>query len=409
MDNSSTPGPTDNPLSPVPPTTPPKSRWYKRKLFWTPVLAILVVVAAGAGYLYYKSQPQQTAQHSTAVKTATSIDPQALVYVSSTAKVVAHCEQKTDTVHYVNLGDQKVTNAIALNDYQGVSGFATYHDAVVLATTPSCASKNGSSLWLSQDSGKTYKKIYTAESTSGRITSVAFSTDGSEVAFGLAGKSKTVRSIDVKSDDVRDLFTDNQTEHFGTFYDVKSYDREKQRVYYVEGCDTCDMITPSYLMQYDIKGGKSSTTIEQAKSMGSELAINDDATRAVRVEYASSEGSQLTQFTINEFDLTTKKLANFANYTGATSAGTTRAGYTADGSVYYTAGKKVMILKEGGETSELAQIPDQAAEVYYVGKSRVIYRTSDQSGGEVINYDIQSGKATRLLKYEYPTTPLGVS
>ncbi len=405
----------------MPPIVPPKRQWYKRKLFWIPVAVILVVVAAaGAGYAYYvsldKPQEKQVEQHDTDVKTVVKSSPHAFVYVSTAEKTAENCSLRTDTVHYMNLDSQKVTNVITLDDYQNATAFATYHDLVVFATTPSCGSKEGSTIWLSHDSGRTYKKIYATESKTGRITSIAFSTDGTEVAFGLLpayDKPNSVKAINVDSTEVHNLFTGTIAEGqtMGVSYYVKSYDREKQRVYYVEGCYACDQTAPTNMLQYDLKSGKSSTVIERSENfIGPTPVINSDATRAVRVEFNRSDDSELTQSIVKEFDLATKKQVNFATYTGPTSAGSALAGYTADDSVYYTAGKKIITIAKNGATSELTQVPDQMSGVYYVGKTRVIYSINDQTGGgEVIDYDIKSGESTQLLKYEYPTFPLGVS
>lgn len=391
-------------------TEPPRR---KRKLVWISIL-IIVIVAIGAGCAYYisanKLQPQTTRQNAD-TNFGTTLDPQALVYVSATQKEeVADCRRSTDTVHYVNLNDAKVNNAITLDDYQGVVEFAVFHDSVALVTAPSCASKQGPSIWLSQDSGKTYKNIYTTDRTT-NITSLVFSTDGTEIAFGYATKNadiKAVKAITVASADERELFSDDQTNKFNVFYDIKAYDRKNQRVYYTESCPLCDRAGPEKLQLYDLRNDKSSVAIDE-NDIGYLADINADATRAVYVSVDHNEGSQLVQFTVNEFDLSTKKRVNFAAHTGSTSEGFMRAGYAIDGAVYYTAGKRVMLIKESGETSELARLSNDATEIYHVGKAHVVYRIDNQSGGEVFDHHVKSDNSMRLLKYEYPTLSLGVS
>jgi hypothetical protein len=392
------------------PAAPPKSQWYKRKLFLIPILVILVVIV---GYFYYASQnkTQQTIQHDTDTNAVMNVKPQALVYVSSAENIVSKdCIQKTDTIHYKDLSNQKVTDAVTISDHQSVTAFATHHDAVILATEPSCTSKEGSSLWLSQDSGKTYKKFYTIENTLGRITSIAFSTDGSEVVFGAlpTADHKTISAITIKSGKARDLFISKRTGHLDTFYDVKAYDQKKQRVYYLEGCSLCDRMNEGTLWQYDLKNGKNSVALKSAERYSYGMIISNDASKVIRMEYTNDANSRLRQFTINEFSLATGKQTDFATYTGAAVSGVA-IGYTSDGSIYYSTDKKFMTVNDEGQSSELAPVPDQTSKAYYVSKSRIIYPTSNQSGGEVIDHDIKSGKSTLVLKYEYPATPQGIS
>ncbi len=417
--------PENKPPEPIGlPIAAPKKKWYKRKSLLVTLLLVFVLGGAGTGYAYYAAT-QKPAQKETAVAATTpkpspsetpkTYAPFALQYSSDKQTSVkgTDCLVMQTTVYQKPIAGGDATVALTVPDYQqAIKQIPTDNGHVILITAPSCYSKEGPGLWVSKDAGKTYTQLYKGkphpkDSYGEQITSALLADDGKTIVFATvpsADSKGTVKTLDIESKKTTDLFTASEP---GVL--LQGYDMKKKTVFYYAGCYNCAGFSFSKPLVHDLAKNTDTPLFNDTEYMAYSSVMSDDLSKILRVK---NKGERIPKvdlsYVIEEYDIDTKKATAIASFKRTDESGTVNAGYTSDGSVYYSNNKDLLVAREG-KAASLLMTTRPIINVYYVGKEQVVLTQGDQSGGSAISYAIDTKASTALVDYKYPTSVLGIS
>jgi len=158
-----------------------------------------------------------------------------------------------------------------------------------VATSPRSETESVA-VYYSDDSGKSFKKVYTTDSPEAQITSLIFSSDGKSLAVALLpkGEDNHVFEIDLKDDyPTKQLFTIDRR---GVF--IEGYGREQQKILYRTGCFNCGGNDQKELLIYDIASDKHETFYTASHNM-IDIAVNDRFTKVF-----TGEGEVATEYDV---------------------------------------------------------------------------------------------------------------
>lgn len=390
------------------PTQPKPAKRGGLKRYLTMATALVVLTGLGFGGWRLVAQKEQSASstsETTPSKSDGYISENKSVNTQPAAIVYA---QRTDENSPYELfrkslaGDDKAISVLKLatDDYLG--GYQAASQYVAL----SIEGKNGPSIWLSSDSGKSYQKVWSGQAAGenvfgDQITSLLFSHDQKRLLFAVYGVNQvnTIKELSLADAQVKDLFTSDKV---GVF--LKRYDSAKLELYYTTGCYNCDGNTDLPLLRRDLLANQETTIVTAAdkyllsvgvKAGGSELiyslgAISDEGIGA---------GAPYEVFQYNTAtNEATKLLEETDVYVWAT-------GYGDDDTGYYVLGSKIYTLMD---KKLLFDAEQTILRVGYLSKELVITESGEYPNLLIASYDTSSKKATSLLAENANTAFIGV-
>ena len=393
-----------------------KRTWYRGKAVW--IVLILALIIGGASYAYYMSQSAQTTNNvstndqtmkATSTPTPEPLAPYAIAFSKETSGTpTADCGVSTTSISQQLVDNDDAVIVADIKDNQAVSNHAVFGKMVAVTTYPSCSSKQNSMILLSTDSGKTYKTVYTSPNKDDQITSLLFSNDGESIVFGFlpAKASKnTVKELGLSASTANDLFT---VDARGVF--LQAYNRNNGQLYYYSGCYNCGGVGYDKLLVHDTIKDTDSIVFDENTGFISQGVTNSDLSKLLR---ASSKVpldflDKTAKFTIDEFDIATKKSSTIANFDGTRSMPVAIGYSNNDDYIYYSNDKRLISIDNDGKSTTLLEASAPIAEVYYLGSDQIIYSTRGQQSSQLVSYNVESKKSTVMLDYDYMTRVFGV-
>lgn len=406
------------------PIVPPKPKWYERKLLRVALAIAFVIGGAGTGYAYYAATTKQADTNpvvaSETPKPSPSASPKtyapfALQYTNEKQATVkgTDCLVMETTVYQQPIAGGDSTATLIIPDYQLVAKqIPVRNNHVVLITAPSCYSKDGPGLWLSKDAGKTYTQLYKGtphpkDNFGEQITSALFTNDEKSILFASApnpdGKG-TVKKLDIGNKEINDLFTASEP---GVH--LQGYDQKNKKVFYYAGCYNCAGNSLSKPIVHDLANDTDTPLFDDKEHMSFASTMNSNQSKILRVKYKGDQYPKIDlSYVIEEYDISAKKATVIASFKRTDDSGVVSAGYTADGSVYYTNDKDLFVVSDG-KPATLLRAPLPIMNVHHVDKKKAIFSQGDQSGGSTVSFTLDSKGSTKLVDYKYPMAILGIS
>lgn len=415
------PPPPEFPYSPAKlPIVPPKST-SRKGLIILIVLLGLLSLGGGSAFAYYMLQGSKPKPAVANVATPTPLPApkpivaDAILYATSVpGKNVGSCATSTSTLYRQPLSGTKATKVFDAPDYQSIAEQDSYRDQVVIQTVAACASKTGSQLWISNDSGNTFNKLYETPAKDDTITSMKFASDGKSIAFGYLanGSSEAIlKQLDVATKTTKDLFTASKA---GIY--IKGFSHADGKIYYVEGCYACDGAFEADLSVYGIQKNTIATLYDE-NTISYGITFNKNYSKGIKIRAVSpattnTKGFDNVNYVIDEFDatsgaitpLTTSELNNVSPISVV-------AGYTDDGVVYYVKDKDLSVLGSNKKSTVLFTSDNPIIAVYVASKDTVIYKNIYTDDGtqksktdiytdRVVKYDANTKTSTPILTFK---------
>jgi len=366
--------PAEIPPAYVPPETPPEAQPQpltapidmpphsaKKKspivLAITTLVAALLGIGLGSFYILYgqvspkKSEPNTSQQQPEAT---TFTQPDQLIYyrgMGTTSPQMLFARSLTSN-------EENKALTLPLKNYIGY--VAIYGNRVAFTTSPGGDVDGTSAIYYSVDSGKSYKKIYSAPETASKflrtqITSLVFSSDGKTLLAGIllaeevkAGNQGTgiahknqVTELSLEQDNsTKVLFTSD-----APGVALKGYDSGKRKIIYLaSGCYNCEP-TYSDIYSYDLKT-KAQDTLYHSDYLSENITVNKDFTEVLALEAKPGDGHSTTTphtlFTINTATKTQEIIKTFDS-----NEPLREAGYTPEGIPYIASNTSVQELDNG--------------------------------------------------------------
>lgn len=402
----------------APPPTPVKPKKSKRKLLI--ILLVLLLIAGGVGGWYYwnkhKASPQP-AQDTQTAQQQTQAEPAAPTYAPNTV-AYAYAAKVDDplTIYWraATGGDRKEVQKLAKNVYPSDSDV---NGSVVVISA-------GPDVLLSADAGKTYSKVFSGTGTS-QITSVSISSDRSHVAFAYlpsVGGKNTVKSIDLKGSDQKDLFTSSSA---GVF--INGWDYKQQQIVYGEGCFNCDGGRTGLYLRNITKN----TVTQLLKAVNikelSSVVVSGDFTTLIYVKATVNPvaagntpsgnfvAAPYTISTINLGNLKETALTIFGSKSEKNQNGTYKtrnviAGFLAGSNTPYYTNDNALYVVKSGQPSNVYTATKNFQYVLYVNDDTVIAGNGDSvSDYALTNYTISTKKSVSIFSGDNNTYIFGLT
>lgn len=411
--------PTEAPDFPLTPTklpiVEPKSTSRKSLVILLILLSILSL-GGGSAFAYYTLQANKPQPVVKVVTTPTPLPApkplvaDALLYETSVpGKNVGTCSTSTSTLYRQPISGEAAAKVLDVPDYQEITHQIVRNKQVVIETGATCASKAGSQLWISSDSGNTFTKLYELPSKSDSVTSINFSNDSKSIVIGAlsnASKTNTIQTIDITTKKVTDLFTLNKEGVYLLGYDVKN----QKIYYYTSPCFGCDAGSYETAWAYDLAKKTETKLFDADKdSIIYNLSMSSDLSKILRLQYTGTT-SPKGDYTVDEYTVTTNKVSPVAKFTKTTANSQAHSGYTNDGDIYYSFDKSLYSVSTKTNTPSLIMTPTNTlANVFYADKNKVIVELGDNTvSAQVVLYNIGDKSTSKLLDYKYPSSISGV-
>lgn len=402
------------------PIAEPKGTSRKGLIILLVLLGILSL-GGGSAFAYYMvttNKPKPAVANVTSPSpsaTPKSVVADAVLYQTTVpGKNVGACSTAAATLYRQPLSGDKATKVLDVPDYQEITQQDSYKNQVVIVTDATCASKTGSQILYSTDSGNTFSKLYENPSKDDAITSIKFDSYGKSVAFGYLASGTveaTVKQLDVSSKATQDLLTASKA---GVY--IKGFNFADSRIYFVEGCYGCDASSDAVLSVYDTQK-RTVATLYEEDTVSYDTHFNKNFSKGIKIRTVSTtttntKGSDNVNYVIDEFDTTngTMNPLTTSELTGVPPL-SIAAGYTDDGMVYYVKEKNLNVIDSNKKSSVLLTSVNPIVSVYDISKDSVIYKniyTDDGSQGaktdvytdRVILYDIKTKKSTPIVTFK---------
>lgn len=389
------------------------------------LVALLSLVVVGGliagGLLLFKKPANTPAAKGTGSGTSAPTVKTARTYVPDTVPY-AFRANSTDpySIYYRPAagGERKEVMKLERDEYASVSD--TVGNVVVFGSD--------TKLYASEDSGKTYTKIYTA--TSGEaINSVKISSDGDKIAVAVvpdfSNQSKgQVFTVDLNGKNKKNLFEDPNALY------LIGWSNKKQKMAYWQGCYGCDGGRTGWKLR-DLKTNKARDLVKDVdpKTFYYVAAVSDDMSTlmyiqttydaAIKVDglpgYYSAAPYKVMKADLNAnnggIDIATVGKKQEKNSNGTDKIRRFSVGFLAgtnDG--YYAEGNKInMVSTEGAEV--LYQADQDISAVHYASDKAVIVSTGDLSSSDFLlsNYDLKTKKSTQIFQGDANTSLFGIA
>lgn len=396
-----------------------------------PTIVILIILAllVGVGVVYWfvikdsnKSSNQPTqANNSTQKSSADDTEPESPKDLVADNVIYAYRVKDTDPVGLywrpAGGGERNLVMTITDGNYMGYSDVRGQY--VAFNTSAGSASE---SVWFSNDSGKNYKKIFSAESGKS-ITSVKISINEARVVVGQSSNSsQPAEAIEInpENSESKKLFS---ADTGGVF--VRAYDSKNQKIIYSEGCWGCDGNLGNTVFYKDMSKGTTKELIKSSDIIIKELvAVNSDFTEALVRGTTKDDSIAPTDsfygfylgapYSLISVDIASgqeKSLATFGEKQTNSSAEAlySSVGYMADSKTpYYVLDKRIFMVKSSG-SSLLFESPSAIYSEYFVSANDVVMAVGPYNNFNVINYLLKDQKNNQVLSGDDKTTILGVT
>jgi len=370
-----------------------KPKMSRKKRLMVTALVVVALLVAGCAVWYFvfrKSPPPAPAPASVQPAEEKVLKPSQIIYTQPGS------DESIQTLRTVPLLGGSSNSVTGLNSVEHID----VEKKVVAVSTHKIADGQATdNVMVSTDSGKSFTSVFESIKPGGdsaAITSIKLSGDGSKVAFGYTASSEsgtnTVKSVDIASKKIEDLFVVQQ---LGTF--LEGYDSAKQTVYYFAGCYFCDGNTMNKLLSQKAGQTEASVLYERPETLGVDLEFNTDFTKAaVSSGVQSEEGIGPGQpFKAEQFTLADKSFKTL----GTSTAAMMYAGFSVDGSsIYYTDGNKVFSVDSGGSKVLAFEAEQPISGVGYVGSDYVVVQSGQEAKDSLVTFDIKQNKATTVVQ-----------
>jgi hypothetical protein len=387
---------------------PPEQKAHKFRKPAFALFALLVASGLGLGVWYALNKSEMPPAQETTNTASNKVG-----YISENQSgetkpaAIVYAQRTNDTSPYEIYrkpleGDDKAASVFTLAADDYLTGYQTAGQYVAL----SVEGKNGPSVWLSSDSGKSYQKVWSGtvagENVFGdQITSILFSHDQKRLLFAVYGTNQvnTIKELNLADAQIKDLFT---SEKVGVF--LKSYDSAKLELYYTTGCFNCDGNTDIPLFRRDLLANQEVTVVTATNSYLLSMAVKTDGSELVyALGAASDEGLGAdAPFEIFRFNRAAGEATKVHEETDAYVWAT---GYGDDDTGYYALGSRIYTLTD---KKLLFDAEKTILRVGYLSKELVITESGDYPNLQIASYDVAAKKARAILSENANTAFIGV-
>lgn len=401
---------------PVVSSAPKKSH----KKLWLSIITIVVIAAAGVGaYMLLKKPakveaPKTAADQPAVQQVSASYIPNTVPYAYRAANADPY------TIYYRPAagGERKEVMKLERDEYPSLSD--TVGSTVVFGSD--------TKLYVSQDSGKTYKVAYTAAGGEA-INSVKISFEGTRIAVAVvpdfSNQSKgQVFSIDLNGKNKKSLFDDASALY------LIGWSEKKQSIAYWQGCYACDGGRTGWKLR-NLKADTARDLVKDVdpKTFYYEVTISSDMSTLMYIQttydpaikeegppgYYSAAPYKVMKADLNAnnggIDIATVGKKQEKNTNGTEKIRHFSLGFlagTTDG--YYAEGTKLNIVSTEG-TAVLYQSDQDIVDVYFASEKSVIVATGNLSTSDyaLSNYDITAKKSTQIFQGDANTSLFGIT
>lgn len=280
-------------------------------------------------------------------------------------------------------------------------------------------------VYVSTDSGTTYKKIYELEAGE-EITSLMQNKDGTRLAMAKTDSTltkNTVYTMDLDGQNVTEIFSTKKTASNGIW--ILGWN-DSSFVYRTYRMNSEDSSMNVYV--YDVEEKKSSDIIEVADGQqGSMVTVSDDLTKLI-YSYGKTDpnpdgsgAAPLAPHTIAVIDIASGESTEIAtvgkegetNKNGTTIYRETQVGFLINSTTpYYVDQTKLNVVQDGTEEpTTLFESDNLLREILYVSEDNVIASSGKQGDEDfvVTNYSTESKEAATVLEGDVNTFLLGIT
>ncbi len=428
MDEISSPEPEQKPDVQEPDSTlpniniTPSQRVKKRKFLIIGIIILLIICIVALGYLLMnKSKPAvknpiilQASQAVTKEETLPT-GPQNIVYSFSEGA------DKPTSIYWYPVGGGERTESKKFSIPNHTFPSAVSGQQIAFEVDAQDGSKDPLAIWYSSDNGKTFKQIFTGTDSDpyfkgGQITSLIFSGDGKALAFGyLVANKNTVKSIDLATNNIIDLYTGK---YRGVF--LAAYDRASKQLIYSEGCYNCDGGNNFTYYINNLTNAKV-TTLLTTTSGSFQIAVRPDF-KEMTVIHGSDDkfldNGIPSNFT-SPYDISLYSLPD-GKETKITSVGEkpksiaeaypyVTVGYSTDRTTpFYAIDKKLYQIKSGKPNLTL-EVNNPFIGIYYISDTSIIFSSGTYVSNSVVSYNPTDKTNKTLLKADLNETIIGVT
>jgi cytoskeletal protein RodZ len=399
-----------------PNTDKPKKSKKKLIIF---MIILLLIIGGIAAWFFLGSKKAEAPQgnsnqnnQKTAQTETQELKPYALAYSYQTEETdfTPDCSPPPAQQAYLNPidGSEKIKSTEFGNVIIGDTSLDK--QKVVVVSYSGCDVTGGQLLWFSQNSGKSYDKIYSAkkpessESLGEQITSVAISSDGKSVVFALlesSGNKNTVKEVNTETKVVKDLFIIEQR---GVF--IRGYDKANNKIYYFVGCYNCGGNNFNKLYVRNAESDKEEVVFEHNR-IGYQTVFNNDFSKILVNKASQGDGiGGGPPYDIEEFDMETKV---FKNLETINEKDVVIIGYTEKQEPYYTSQNKIVKKVEDGTKITVYNSPKTILDVLLVSEDQVIISEGEYNNFEINNYNVKDKNTTLIVKGDEKTKTFGIT
>ncbi len=402
MEDTSQQPPTNTPLPFG--KQPIKSVRFKKPLVVMLVIVAIAGVSFGAWAMFMKGDKKSTTSN-----TSTNTSQKGYISENQTGDTspyaIVYYEHKDENSPYDVFikpiaEKNQATKALSIDKGNYITGSTISGKYVALSEE----GNNGTSIWLSTDSGKSYEKLWSGNGTSegnfgDQITSLLFSRDQKRLLAAVYANdgTNTIKEFNTSDKQAKDLFT---VDRAGVFF--TDYDSSKLVLYYSKGCYNCDGNTGLPLYRRDILNNKDETVIATGDYLTA-FAQKSDGSESLYIIGTQGDGlgagAPYTLFRLESNKTEPSKiLEEKTEYLSM-------AGYGKDDFGYYVIGSKLYRLSD---KTALFDAETNIMRVGFASKDLLITESGEYPNLQIAAFDTASKKVTSLLSQNSNMTFIGV-
>lgn len=397
---------------------PPKK---SRKKLWISLIAVVLIAGlAVVGWLLFSGDDSTKTTTNTPDTSAAEEQVAENTYAPNTIAYAyrsANADPFTIYTRPAIGGDRTEITKLERDEYASVSD--TVGSTVVFGSD--------TKLYVSTDSGKTYKTLY--EATSGEaINSVKVSFEGTKVAIAVVPDfsnqtSGKVITVDLDGKNKKDLFTDEKALY------LIGWSEKKNQMAYWQGCYACDGGKSGWKLR-DLKAStaKDLVTGVDTKEFYHRVAISSDMSQLIYVQATTDASIEVegppgyysaAPYRVKVAELASGKSSliatvgtkNEKNTNGTEKIRIVSVGFLAGTNTPYYADETKLYKVVDTKPSLLYQADQQIINVSFVNKDTVIASTGNPSTADFVlsSYDVAAKKSTQILQGDANTSLFGVT
>lgn len=401
-----------------PAAVPPAQNKPKKKKVLIALALILVLAAAVAVWWFMfkdKAEAPSTTTPIVSTPAPAELKPSAAIYTVSTDEPVkpnAECGDSNTKVYSQPISGGDKSEVADLGKNNNVSYSEVQKGSIAFVSDPGCGSTDGTTIWLSKDSGKTYTKPFVGQPIQkdkgwDQITSLKFSSDGKKLVFGFLSSDRTsgntVKEIDVTTGKTKDLFTLKDSS--GVF--IQGYDATKGLIYYSKGCYNCDGGNAfGKIYVHDLAKKTDTLVFQDTKLDSGNVIANSDFTKFLLLKATPGQGlGGGPPYYIDELTVANKSAKNLVKITDDYPIWT---GYRdGDEMPAYTNKDKIYLLDSNKTVLYDAEKPIQ--NVALVSRDSVIASSGSNETFVLNQYKFSDKTNTKILTGNSNTRILGIT